>query len=310
MKCKVALVCGVLLVLTGALLVLTGALLVLTGALLVLTGALTLHTPRTSHEDMSDHTLDYFVGLGLIKREDAADVTWAHAVNSRSKVSQALHDSTLMLEADVLMRAPEPKEPVMAHPPQTDSDITLGAWLQALKTTHKGIKLDFKSLDAVAPSMELLEQTLGRSSRPVWLNADVLPGPGGVASPLDPHLFLLAAGARPADTVLSLGWTTGWTHGAENPGYSWEMVREMEQICRSLKNPVTFPVRGALIGQSEAQLLWLLQQSPRYSLTVWTGQSDTLKTDDLLRLRKRLEPQRVYYDLPDEHRVRLAQTDP
>ncbi|XP_055017441.1 protein FAM151B isoform X2 [Boleophthalmus pectinirostris] len=260
---------------------------------------------------MSDSTLHYFLGLGLIQREDAADITWAHAVNSRSKLTEALKDSTLMLEADILMRALDPKEPIMAHPPQTDSDITLEAWLQELKPNHKGIKLDFKSLDAVGPSVRLLEQIWGPSSRrPVWVNADVLPGPGGVASPLQPQSFLSAVGALPDHTVLSLGWTTGWTPGAENPGYSWEMVREMEQICGRLKNPVTFPVRAALMGQSAPQLLWLLQQSHRFSLTVWTGQSDSFKTEDLVQFRKQLEPHRVYYDLPEDQRSALAQTDP
>uniref|UniRef100_A0A3B4AFC2 Menorin-like domain-containing protein n=1 Tax=Periophthalmus magnuspinnatus TaxID=409849 RepID=A0A3B4AFC2_9GOBI len=238
------------------------------GVLFLLAGCLTLYALWRSKEEMSDRTLDYFWSLGLIKREDAADITWAHAVNSRSKLTEALKDSPLMLEADVLMRALEPKEPIMAHPPQTDSDITLEVWLQELKTNHKGIKLDFKSLEAVAPSVQLLEQILGHSSRPVWVNADILPGPGGVASPLDPQRFLSAVGTLPEDTVLSLGWTTGWTPGADNPGYSWEMVREMEQICRGVNNPVTFPVRAALMGQSVPQLLWLLQQSHRYSVTI------------------------------------------
>lgn len=51
-----------------------------------------------------------------------------------------------MIEADVIMRGADPREPVMAHPPQTDSDITLREWLAAAaaKDRTKGIKLDFK----------------------------------------------------------------------------------------------------------------------------------------------------------------------
>lgn len=49
-----------------------------------------------------------------------------------------------MIEADVVMRGSDPREPVMAHPPQTDSDITLREWLAAVKERAKGIKLDFK----------------------------------------------------------------------------------------------------------------------------------------------------------------------
>lgn len=46
-----------------------------------------------------------------------------------------------MIEADIIMRG---SEPVMAHPPQTDSDITLREWLAGVKEHTKGIKLDFK----------------------------------------------------------------------------------------------------------------------------------------------------------------------
>lgn len=74
------------------------------------------------------------------------------------------------------------------------------------------------SLDAVAPSMLLLEEVFGDYPQPIWVNADVLPGPGGLATPLEAQGFLSAVGALPMDTVLSLGWTTGWTARVENPG--------------------------------------------------------------------------------------------
>lgn len=51
---------------------------------------------------------------------------------------------THMIEADIIMRGLDPKEPIMAHPPDTDSDITLKEWLEGVKTHNKGIKLDFK----------------------------------------------------------------------------------------------------------------------------------------------------------------------
>lgn len=49
-----------------------------------------------------------------------------------------------MIEADVLLRGREPREPIMAHPPETDSDVTLQEWLRAAVDSDKGIKLDFK----------------------------------------------------------------------------------------------------------------------------------------------------------------------
>lgn len=75
-----------------------------------------------------------------------------------------------------------------------------------------------RSLEAVSPSLVLLEEVLSIAGRPAWVNADILAGPGGHARPLPPHDFLSAVTALPTSTVLSLGWTTGWTAGMENPG--------------------------------------------------------------------------------------------
>ncbi|XP_077097118.1 protein FAM151B isoform X1 [Siphateles boraxobius] len=246
---------------------------------------------------MSEHTLEYFLNKGTIKRKDAADIEWYHAVNSKSKLIEALGGSAQMIEADVLLRGQDPKEPIMAHPPDNDSDITLQDWLKEVVKSDKGIKLDFKSLAAVSQSMILLEEVRDRLLGPVWINADVLPGPGGKATPLDPYVFLQEVARRSENDVLSLGWTTGWNVDVDNRGYSWEMVHQMEELCRSLKQPVTFPVRAALIPVSFPQFQWLLERSDRYSLTVWTGKDDVLNVEDLLPYRQNFNKTRIYYDL-------------
>lgn len=248
---------------------------------------------------MTDQTLDHFLKKGQIEGKDAAAIQWYHAANSRAKINEALQSSAHMIEADILLRGRDPVEPIMAHPPHNDSDITLQEWLKEVAASDKGIKLDFKSLQAVAPSMALLEQVRSDLRGPVWINADILPGPGGQATPLEPQGFLEAVGASARNTVLSLGWTTGWKADGDNPGYSWDMVREMANVCRPLVEPVTFPVRASLMPQSLEQLQWLLQQSDRYSLTVWTSLSDTLAVEDLMPYRQNLSHSRVYYDLAD-----------
>ncbi|KAJ8414869.1 hypothetical protein AAFF_G00023920 [Aldrovandia affinis] len=246
---------------------------------------------------MSEQTLEYFFSKGQIQEKDAVNLDWYHAANSKSKIYDALKSPAHMIEADVIMRGHNPKEPIMAHPPQTDSDITLRDWLQDVTASDKGIKLDFKSLQVVVPSMDVLEEVRGELCGPVWINADILPGPGGRGTPLDHQLFLEAVGPGHPGDILSLGWTTGWSPDIDNPGYSWEMVQEMEKVCRFLKQPITFPVRAALLPQSYAQIHWLLHQSDRYSLTIWTGQSDKLDVEDLLHYRQNIDKGRVYYDL-------------
>ncbi|XP_074526694.1 protein FAM151B [Halichoeres trimaculatus] len=259
---------------------------------------------------MTDRTLDYFISRMRTEEKDGAEIRWGHAVNSRSRLTEALTDPTHMLEADIVIRGHDPREPIMAHPPKTDSDITLREWLQAVKEHDKGIKLDFKSLDAVSPSVlllqEVLQEDMSESGRPVWLNADILSGPGGQATPLDAQSFLSAVRTLPTHIVLSLGWTTGWTAGMQNPGYTWEMMHTMEDICRTLQHPVTFPVRAALMAQSVPQLTWLLQQSDRYSLTVWTWVEDEFDLQDLRLFRKQFDISRIYFDLPESQRTQLT----
>ncbi|NXL65168.1 F151B protein, partial [Chordeiles acutipennis] len=183
--------------------------------------------------------------------------------------------------------------PIMAHPPETDSDNTLQEWLKEIINTNKGIKLDFKSLEAVRPSLELLEDVKQHLKRPVWINADILPGPNGNNAVVDAKGFL--------DTVTSFFpnrlYLILFNQMVFAVGYDWMMVKEMAQICNTLSQPVTFPVRAALVRQSIPELGWLIQQSDRYSLTVWTGKEDVYSVEDLLYIRENFDKSRVYYDI-------------
>ncbi|NWS75580.1 F151B protein, partial [Crotophaga sulcirostris] len=168
--------------------------------------------------------------------------------------------------------------PIMAHPPETNSDNTLEEWLKEMVNTDKGIKLDFKSLEAVRPSMLLLEHVKQHLRQPVWINADILPGPNGSNAVVD------AKGILYNQMLFTVG-------------YDWMMVKEMAQICSTLTQRVTFPVRAALVRQSVSELCWLMQQSDRYSLTVWTGKEDVYSVEDLLYIRENFDRSRVYYDI-------------
>ncbi|NWR23005.1 F151B protein, partial [Emberiza fucata] len=185
--------------------------------------------------------------------------------------------------------------PILAHPPDTDSDITLQEWLAQMGSTNKGIKLDFKSLAAVGPSLELLGQVGQCLDRPVWLNGDILPGPGGSCAPLDARAFLSAVTSScPGATLVCV---SSRCPRCVSPGYEWPVVQEMWRLCRALSQPVTFAVRAALVPGSIPQLQWLLQQCHRYSLTVWTGKEDVYSVEDLLLIRENFDKSRVYYDI-------------
>nr|XP_058131400.1 protein FAM151B isoform X3 [Dasypus novemcinctus] len=218
-----------------------------------------------SRGSWSENILEYFLRNNQITTEDGAEIIWYHAANHKAQMNEALKSTAHMIEADVLLPSDgsEHGQPVMAHPPETNSDNTLQEWLTEVMKSNKGIKLDFKSLAAVEPSMMLLETVKRHLQRPVWINADILPGPNGNGRVVDAKPFIDTVTAFFPDVTFSLGWTTGWHPQRVNEGYSWTMVKEMEYICSELSQPVTFPVRAALVRQSCSQLLWLLKKSNR-----------------------------------------------
>ncbi|CAL1267285.1 unnamed protein product [Larinioides sclopetarius] len=107
----------------------------------------------------------------IIQPSDASQVTWAHAVNSREELETELAGPADFLEADVSMGLLTGNEfgtlvPIMAHPPDTSSDISLEMWIDTVihHNTGKGVKLDFKSLDSVEPSLGILQSRNEKAS--------------------------------------------------------------------------------------------------------------------------------------------------
>jgi hypothetical protein len=76
-------------------------------------------------------------------------------------------DKVMMLEADVMLGTlkggPGDLIPVMAHPPDNTSDLSLDGFLtEVVTSTQKGrrcgIKLDFKTVEVLAPSFTVLQR--------------------------------------------------------------------------------------------------------------------------------------------------------
>jgi Uncharacterized conserved protein (DUF2181) len=158
--------------------------------------------------------------------------TWSHSTNSRTKLTQALADPLVdAIEADILMgrdttnvsssagenitpiSSPTTNiEPIMGHPPHHESDLSVSTFLKMVTgntvedmdasavgkqhrphvTLQKHIKLDFKEIETIQPTLTQLQNLLhpkdGASDgsipttsslrKTVFLNADILPGPG------------------------------------------------------------------------------------------------------------------------------------
>ncbi|KAM5320831.1 protein FAM151A [Glossophaga mutica] len=199
--------------------------------------------------------LDYLLSLGQISQRDGLLVTWYHGANSQEEMRAALNSSVMVLEADItvegLNTANETGVPIMAHPPAIYSDNTLHQWLEAvLASSQKGIKLDFKSLKAVGPSLDLLQQlTLdGKVRRPVWINADILRGPNvPISTEINATQFLALVQEKYPEATLSPGWTTLYVPLFPNSTYTRDMVEKMQGLVGALPQRVTFPVRAVMV---------------------------------------------------------------
>lgn len=138
---------------------------------------------------------------------------WSHATNSLQSVKIALQDPNITaIECDVILGTVKVEGneddssnriPVLSHPPKYDSDISLETLIQLISETtqdeeeksqlRKHLKLDFKDLDAVQPTLAILQDSniANPWQKTITLNADILCGPGRrFGKPVSPEMFL------------------------------------------------------------------------------------------------------------------------
>ncbi|CAH0406781.1 unnamed protein product [Chilo suppressalis] len=248
-------------------------------------------------------------------------VTWAHAVNNKAYLEKALASEVSMLEADIVLGHITGKDgppiPVMAHPPATSSDLSLSEFLSTVKqhnshsAKQKGVKLDFKSIEAFEKAQALIApySKLEVSSFPLWLNADILPGPvKATTKPVDADKFLKLSAEHPR-CVLSVGWTTNYGGNITEGEYSREhigtMLRKLHE--NHINQTVTFPVRAGIASNSQPVLLDLLRETAylNSSMTVWSSEGDRVEVDRLRALLLTVGLERSYLDVPKDLADRL-----
>lgn len=243
-------------------------------------------------------------------------IVWAHAVNSKANLTKALTaDDIMMLEADVVLghltnsTNTNITVPIMAHPPETESDLSLEEFLTSvLHNGTKGIKLDFKSIEAFDGSKSILADKRKEFIVPLFLNADILPGPvDAKTTPVDPTSFLDSAIKTFPDSVLSVGWTTRYgseSHITEGQ-YTEEQIQKMVDTLTKNKvaQSVTYPVRAGLAANDINVMKTLIDRSSSFgnaTLTIWSSQGDKVDTNKLTELIKTIGIDKVYVDVPED----------
>lgn len=193
----------------------------------------------------------------------------------------------------------------MAHPPDIDSNLTLSDFLNKTVGSTKGIKLDFKTITVVQPSFQMLKSKLSGKvfNNPIWLNADILPGPcyDKVCIPVDHIQFPALCKHYFPEATLSISWTTGSDMTRQENYFSWSQVISMGKLASQIIQPITFPMRAVLLQRSATQIDCLLNLSHAFTITVWSSSRDKVEVKDLVVLWQRLsDHSRIYYDLPSE----------
>ncbi|XP_075541774.1 uncharacterized protein LOC142575887 [Dermacentor variabilis] len=247
----------------------------------------------------SSHGVAAAFGAVRKRGEDVSLVEWSHGTNSRWKLEQALSGRAApYVEADV---SQADGMAVMAHPPVRSWDLSLREFLRIVCGSPRNVtlKLDFKASEVLESAFLDMESAPLENLRDLWLNADIVEGPGG-SPDVDAQHFLQLCTSRFPQATLSLGWTT-----RPMTSYTWAHVEAMARllVCGPYRVPhVTFPVRASMLAASTTQLLWLLDVIPGSTLTVWSSPRDPWSTKTLVKLRSLLPLSAVYYDLPSDQK--------
>ena len=140
---------------------------------------------------------------------------------------------------------------------------------------------------------------------PVWINADIYRGPlnNTLTMPVDADIFFEGTKSLP-NATLSTGWTTRWGSNFTEGVYTAEQVTQMIDGIKkhNIKNPLTFPVRAGIAGQSILTLNHLydsLKSSNYVTFTIWSSENDYVDVENLRKMIFHFGLDRVYVDVPD-----------
>jgi len=226
----------------------------------------------------------------LLNDMNAGEILWSHAVNSQLKLNTWIKSPIHIIESDI-QRSSEGVI-VCAHPPETDSDLTVFELIQKVSETDKGLKLDFKNPDTVEDTLQYLNYL--NLNRPVLLNTDILTGNGAAVSKFEAEEFIMICSQQFPRGILSLGWTT-----VPDPNFPYtdKEILSMLELTTGLSG-ITFPVRACLLPNSWHVLKTVLK-NPTYTLSIWNN--EPVDPELLLWIKANTDPARTFYDFIDEN---------
>jgi len=218
------------------------------------------------------------------------DIKWAHAVNNLERLEQYCKSpEIMMIEGDISLRG---ENIVMAHDPSQKADISFVTWIEKTAISKKGANLDFKDPLAVSYCLRKLQEL--DLENPIFLDAEILQGPGGQTSKFEPIEFIELCKKYYPKGILSTGWTT---EHLPNAKYTEDMIYQMLEIVKDFDCLITFPIRACYTKSSYSELQILLQK-PNHTLTIWNNEP---VPDDLKSwIKNNFDHDKTFCDLIDE----------
>lgn len=235
--------------------------------------------------------------------------TWAHSTCSKEQLLAALDDINITaIEADIAMGRLLLDDsglirPIMAHPPDSTSDLSFDCFLElATKkrdgVSHKHLKLDFKRLETLEPCLNYLCTIMSRQDnsfdKMIFLNADILNGPGNRYRPLhiEADIFIekclqftqTSSDENLGRYSLSLGWSVDCRSLSE---YTPTDVDNMRKVIERNGVLTHFPgivlaVNARILAKNPAPFLPILRDYPQIQLLAWTGTGEPPISNSLL----------------------------
>lgn len=188
------------------------------------------------------------------------------------------------------LEADSEEQMIMAHPPETSSDLSFDQWVESALEQGHALKVDFKTPRVISPVLDILAERAFLAERLI-LNADVGVGPGG-----GPSLFSVAdmepVRAAFPGAIISLGLTTATWGGA----YQTEHVNRLLDAAAKLGAPVTVCLRLELL-LADVSVLQTLEAADCH-VTIWNNSTTFPATLEILEHIRHLAPQ-SFIDLHD-----------
>jgi hypothetical protein len=220
-----------------------------------------------------------------------------HRVNGQDVLERFVASGCTVAEGDVLWGRLEgdPEERViMAHPPETTSDLSFERWVESAVKHGHALKVDFKTPRVVPPVLTLLADRVFNPDRLI-LNADVAIGPGGESPLLSVDDMREMRRAFP-EAILSLGLTTASWGGA----YQADHVNMLLNAAATLGGPVTVGLRLELF-LADVSVLKPLEEADCH-VTIWNDPRTSPATGETLERIRTLAPH-AFIDLCDSSGV-------